>query len=119
MASGTEPRQMYSTLLNVTNSDPTHWEIVQANVKENCGVVAGCVILKCIANVSSNTPIINLGKSFNAYSFTTIMVSNGQWDYVVTRVLRAYINANGNVSCNTSFTSGEYITITFAIGDYI
>ena len=119
MASGNAPRPMYSNVLNVTNADPTNWELVQANVRENCGVVVRSVILKCLNDMLSNTPFINLGTTFLAYAFTTVMVTSNQWDNVPTRILRAYINANGNVSCNTQFTAGEYITITFALGNNI
>lgn len=119
MASEKHLRPMYSNVLNVTNTDPTNWELVQANVRENCGVVVGSVILKCLNDINSNTPFINLGTTFTAYAFTTLIVTSNQWDYVPTRILRAYINANGNVSTNAQFTAGEYITITFALGKYI
>lgn len=117
MAEKYELRPMYSKTLIVTCAMPTYWEIVQSNVKENGGIVYGSLILKCIANVQSNEGIVNLGVTFPAYSFTPAMVSNGLWDYVPTRMVRAYINAGGYITMNTAFTAGEYVTITILNGN--
>lgn len=116
MASGTINRPVFSRVVSINLEQPTYWEIVQANVREASGALVGSIILKCITDTQSNSGIVKLDVTPTAYAFIPAMVTNSQWDYVTTRVLRAYYTTQGYVTINAPFTSGEYVTISFSVG---
>lgn len=105
--------------LNVTVVSPTliatsNFSLVQSAVYKMGKFVYGSIILKCTANWTQGE-IININNTLPAYVFALSAVTASQWDYAVTKVVRAYFPASGKITINTSITSGQYVTIPIAI----
>lgn len=105
--------------LNVTVVTPTliatsNFSLVQSALYKMGKFVYGSIILRCTANWTSGE-IINLNNTLPAYVFALSAVTASQWDYAVTKVVRAYFPMSGKITINTSITSGQYVTIPVAI----
>lgn len=105
--------------LNVTVVTPTltatsNFSLVQSAVYKMGKFVYGSIILQCTADWSSGV-VLSLNNTLPAYIFALCGVTNGQWAYTVAKTVRAYIPTSGNLTINTSITSGQYVTIPIAI----
>lgn len=105
--------------LNASVVTPTliatsNFSLVQSAIYKMGKFVYGSIILRCTANWTQGE-IINLNNTLPAYVFSLCAVTNGQWDYAINKVVRAYFPASGRITINTSISAGQYVTIPIAI----
>ena len=100
----------------ITLIDSISFNIEQASVYKMGRLIFGTVILRCVADrTSTSNPLISLGTSIPAYTYSIAAASSSQWDGKATTTHRAYFSTTGTVSINSSFSSGQYLTIPIMV----